>query len=468
MVLAMADAAAPKGGNTLVKALFKLLVTVAIFGAIFAEFGGGPVSVPAEKLHTVGLFAKANPEMPGIVGKIKAKVKGTPLPEPTVLIPTEEVCTQAARGAAVFVMVDGKPKKMKGLRHCQDDHFAFVYDEDGETTIPADQAQGQVGILTWGFALLEIDYADLKREIMRVDPAVFIPWFLFAIFIKLVGIFANILRWDVMLRGQGLKFDLKYLTSSYFVGRYFGIITPSTMGLDGWRLYDTIKITGKPVECATALAVERLIGLVGLLATILLIMPFVDTSGRSLGELVSAMAVPLACAVIFAFAMLVKPTWFTWLPRLIPVAKVRNFVQNAITSATAYSSKRSYLLFALAMAIIGQVTTIGMYFANARALGVADVSGTELAYATAVMTFGTFIAPSASGEGVRELVFVNLLQGKTTQTMAFLIAHLGFWIEKLPLSIPGGLLLFLNPERFKPVSQEELAAVRRGATPPAT
>jgi hypothetical protein len=84
------------------------------------------------------------------------------------------------------------------------------------------------------------------------------------------------------------------------------------------------------------------------------------------------------------------------------------------------------------------------------------------------MTFGTFIAPSASGEGVRELVFVNLLQGKTTQTMAFLIAHLGFWIEKLPLSIPGGLLLFLNPERFKPVSQEELAAVRRGATPPAT
>ena len=56
------------------------------------------------------------------------------------------------------------------------------------------------------------------------------------------------------------------------------------------------------------------------------------------------------------------------LPRLIPVAKVRNFVQNAITSATAYSSKRSYLLFALAMAIIGQVTTIGMYFANARAL----------------------------------------------------------------------------------------------------
>jgi uncharacterized membrane protein YbhN (UPF0104 family) len=386
----------------------------------------------------------------------------------TVLVPVALVGAGAA-GPIVAPPADGKTTKIKILGHCEEDRLATVLQSAAGPEVPLAEASGDtVWLVSQGFQLVPMDWRDLLRELTHLDLRVFLPWFAFATLVKLLGIFANIYRWQILLRGQGLRFDFPWLTASYFVGRYWGIVTPSTMGLDGWRLYDTIKITGKPVECATALAVERLIGLVGLLATILLIMPFVDTSGRSLGELVSAMAVPLACAVIFAFAMLVKPTWFTWLPRLIPVAKVRNFVQNAITSATAYSSKRSYLLFALAMAIIGQVTTIGMYFANARALGVADVSGTELAYATAVMTFGTFIAPSASGEGVRELVFVNLLQGKTTQTMAFLIAHLGFWIEKLPLSIPGGLLLFLNPERFKPVSQEELAAVRQGATPPAT
>jgi hypothetical protein len=38
------------------------------------------------------------------------------------------------------------------------------------------------------------------------------------------------------------------------------------MGLDAWRLYETIRLTRKPIECTTALAVERLIGLVGLFA----------------------------------------------------------------------------------------------------------------------------------------------------------------------------------------------------------
>ena len=37
-----------------------------------------------------------------------------------------------------------------------------------------------------------------------------------------------------------------FLSSTYFIGRYFGIVTPSTMGLDGWRLYETIRLTRTP------------------------------------------------------------------------------------------------------------------------------------------------------------------------------------------------------------------------------
>jgi uncharacterized membrane protein YbhN (UPF0104 family) len=84
-------------------------------------------------------------------------------------------------------------------------------------------------------------------------------------------------------------------------------------------------------------------------------------------------------------------------------------------------------------------------------------------YASAIMTLGTFLAPSASGEGVRELVFVALLGGKTSAAKAFLIGHLGFWIEKLPLSIPGGYLYFKQPKDFHKITKEDLDRVRAEA-----
>jgi hypothetical protein len=77
------------------------------------------------------------------------------------------------------------------------------------------------------------------------------------------------------------------------------------------------------------------------------------------------------------------------------------------------------------------------------------------------MTLGTFLVPSASGEGVRELVFVWLLGAHAGAAKAFLIGNLGFWIEKIPLSIPGGIILLLRKDpRLHAVTREELDRLR--------
>jgi hypothetical protein len=99
---------------------------------------------------------------------------------------------------------------------------------------------------------------------------------------------------------------------------------------------------------------------------------------------------------------------------------------------------------------------------------VEGVTVTQVLYASAVMTLGTFLAPSASGEGVRELVFVWLLGGHTTAAKAFLIGHLGFWIEKLPLSLPGLIPLLRAPKSYARVTAEDLARLQAetaGAAP---
>ncbi len=444
------------------RAAIKIFFTVAIFVAIFAEWGGGPVPVDRVALTSDQATFRANPEMPGIVGKLKAKLSGATLPAPTVPLPLADVCKAAAEGTVYAETVDGRVVPFKALRHCENDVFTLVLaSANGPEQRIGDVVANEVWIQEKGFQLVPMDMKDLWREITSVDMAVFLPWFAFAMLIKLVGIFANIYRWQILLRGQGLEFGFGWLSASYFVGRYFGIVTPSTMGLDGWRLYDTIRLSRKPVECTTALAVERVIGLVGLLAVILMFMPFADLGNKGLGELVSALKLPIAAGVFFGLLLLLQPNWFQPLVRLVPTAKLRNFVTSAITSATAYSSNRMPLLVALGCAVFGQVTTMFMYFGNAMALQVEGVTTAQVLYASAVMTLGTFLAPSASGEGVRELVFVALLQGHTTAAKAFLIGHLGFWIEKLPLSIPGGWFLLRAPDAYKRVTQDDLARLKQ-------
>jgi hypothetical protein len=238
--------------------------------------------------------------MPGVIGKLKAKVSGAALPAPTVPVDLARLCRAGAEGPIFATTTDGKTKKIKILGHCEEDRLATVLQSASGPEVPLAAASGDpVWLGSQGFQLVPMAWRDLLRELTHLDLRVFLPWFAFATLVKLLGIFANIYRWQILLRGQGLRFDFPWLTASYFVGRYWGIVTPSTMGLDGWRLYDTIRLSRKPVECTTAIVVERLIGLVGLFTVILLFMPFVSLGGRDLAELLSAMKIPIAAAVLF-------------------------------------------------------------------------------------------------------------------------------------------------------------------------
>jgi uncharacterized membrane protein YbhN (UPF0104 family) len=428
--------------------LVRFGVTIAILVAIFVEFGGGFRPVQTARLSEPGAFTTTNPAFPGIVGRLRARLRGTPLPPPHLPVSLAQVCEVAAERAVYLRLADGSMRRFKPLRHCVAGRLATVYvaAHGRFAPVPLAAAPGEAYFRIQGFQLVPAELSEVWGEIRGVDWRIFLPWFLAAMAVKLGGILANVWRWQVLLRAQEIDLGVGYLTSTYFIGRYFGIVTPSTMGLDAWRLYDTIRLTGRPIECTTVLAVERVIGLVGLLAVILLFMPFAGriTQGQSFGELVAAMKVPLGATAVFGVLVLLQPAWFRGLLRLVPGGRLRHFASSVIDAATAYGSRRGALLVALVLAVIGQLTTTLMYFANAMSLGAQNVQASEVLFASAVMTFGTFVAPSASGEGVRELVFVWLLGSKAGAAKAFLIGNIGFWIEKIPLSVPGGLLLLLR------------------------
>jgi len=444
----------------------KTLVTVAIFVSLFVEFGGGRVAVSRDGFANGSVFYRANPATPGFVGRLKMRLTGASLPEPYLPLAGDQVCTVALEGGQVFIRAEnGGIVRFRALHHCVDGRVALVLaGPDDERKVPIGATTGgTVWVEKQGVQRVPMRVGDLWAEVRGLDLSVFVPWVLFATFIKLLGIVANILRWHVLLAGQELHFGFGWLAASYFVGRFFGIVMPSTLGLDGWRLYDTIRVSRKPVECATVLVVERVTGLVGLLATILLFMPFADLRGRSIADVLQAMAIPLGAALLFGLVLLLQPEFFLPVIRLVPVAKVRAFLNNAIRSATAYSRRRGALLIALLCGVFGQITTMAMYFGNAMALQVEGVTMLQVFYAAAVMTLFTFLIPTAAGEGVREFMFVDLLGGRIPTAKAFLIGHVGFWIEKLLLSFQGGVFLVWAPKSYQRVTREDLERLREEA-----
>jgi uncharacterized membrane protein YbhN (UPF0104 family) len=381
----------------------------------------------------------------------------------------DEVCVAAAERAVFVRTAEGDYRRFRPGRHCGDGGITAVWtpDADGDfRQVPLADAPPQAFFRLQGFQLVPAELSELWAVIRGLDWRVFVPWLLAAILVKLVGILANVWRWQILLAGQGIAMTYRFLCSTYFIGRYFGLVTPSTMGLDAWRLYETIRLTRKPIACTTALVVERLLGLVALFAVILLFMPLAGriTQGQSFGELVAAMKLPIAATLVLGLLLLLQPSWFRGLLRFVPGARLKRLAGNFIDSATAYSTRRSHLLLALGLAVFGQVTTTLMYFCNAMALATQNLHASEVLFASAVMTLGTFIAPSASGEGVREIIFVWLLGSKAGAAKAFLIGNLGFWIEKLPLSLPGGLILLLRQDpTLHAVTREDLERVRAEA-----
>ena len=309
----------------------------------------------------------------------------------------------------------------------------------------------------------------LLDEIREVEPQHIAFWLLFATVVKLAGMLAGVLRWRLLLKGQGIRIPFWYMVQSWFVGRTIGIFLPGTIGLDGYRLYDSARYTGEVIKCTTVIAVEKLIGVIAL--TLLVFLTFPLGFGL-LQSHVPNFSIPMLVICMTAFGGLVLVSFLTLLnPRLIQIivgliptpAFLRNKFNKLGAAATAYSANRSTLLWAVLFGILVHVGTCMMYFGTMSAIRAENTTIFDIFFTSPLMIWGTVLGPTVGGEGIREIVFVVLLSAKSSSVKAFLIAHLGWWVgELVPFLI--GLPIFLF--RSRPSKQElsaEMASARQTA-----
>src|SRR5204863_515891 len=89
--------------------------------------GGGASTVRTRTLTRQGTFEAANPDYPGLVGRLRARVRGTPLPSPRVPLSLHDVCLAAAERPVFVRTVDGSTRRFKRLRHCGEGGLVTVF-----------------------------------------------------------------------------------------------------------------------------------------------------------------------------------------------------------------------------------------------------------------------------------------------------------------------------------------------------
>ena len=112
-----------------------------------------------------------------------------------------------------------------------------------------------LGVLFWRFGT-----RDVFEPVLRARPGLFAAAFAIYCLSQLL----SAARWMWLSRGVGFELDFRRAAKLYFVGMFFGIVVPSTLGSDAYR---ALHLGRRPPGRAFALSTvifDRLVGLVAL------------------------------------------------------------------------------------------------------------------------------------------------------------------------------------------------------------
>ena len=302
---------------------------------------------------------------------------------------------------------------------------------------------------TFGFSGLFGDVAPLDvwnalRDASTTGPGAFLFWMACATAVKLLGITSGIIRWRLLLSGQGLSIPYLYLAYQWFMGRAIGLLLPGTLGLDGYRLIESSRYTREVVKCTTVIAVEKLTGIIALAFLVFITFPLGFKFLQFNPVLLAAIMVCLLGGVVCSLLLLLNPRVIQVMAAVLPAPPfARGLINKLGRAATAYSNAKGTLLAALFFGVLVHLGTCSKYFFTFMAIRAANVSVADIFFVSPLMITASVLAFTISGLGVREIAFGLVLGASAGHAVAILGGHLGLWAgEIVPFALSVPLLLF--------------------------
>ena len=260
-----------------------------------------------------------------------------------------------------------------------------------------------------------------------------------ALLVPLISVAASVRRWQILLHHEGLELSYGTLLRSFLRGRFVGAFTPSTTGLDLYRIVDVAKRTGRKAASGRAILVEKLYGLVALALVSMLLLPV--GLARFFGTVGLFVAVGLGLGSVLMLVLLARP-------RLIPFLHVPRIAKIVDVLSTRPMLLGTHLRV-LGLGMVSHGAAAATFVGTGIALGV-GATPMELLVVGNAIVLATLVPISVGGLGVREGTAVAVLATVGVEpSLAALVGFLGYLVIQPP-ALLGGLLTLRPSPRTSP------------------
>lgn len=317
--------------------------------------------------------------------------------------------------------------------------------------------------------LLYLVYHDPRKreEMWQALSHAKYSWVIAGVFAYAVVEIAAALRWQVLLRVQGIRLTVARVSGLFLIGMFYNQFLPGGTGGDIIKSYLLLKETpDKKAGALLAVVFDRFIGLVALVAiTVTLVslrfnlLSQTQDTRRLLWVLLFLLGISVACLlasfVISGFNLFhALPHKFPGRDKLIEIAAAYHlYARHWFATLTAFGAS-----------LIAHLATFTTFLCAAYALR-ADVPVTNFFAVMPIERTISALPISFAGVGLRERILQTLLHQLcgVPEGVAVLIGSLSFLII-LICCVPGGIVYFF----YKPSGETRHVPMREMKTQVAT
>ena len=293
-------------------------------------------------------------------------------------------------------------------------------------------ARMAVSLLALWFLFRQVGGGGVLEALQRADlRLLFLAWCFF-----LIGVVVRVFRWRALLYGLGLRPPFLRLLRLYLIGGFFNAFLPTGFGGDVVRVLEL----GRDAEDSSAalgtVLVDRLTGILSLMALGLIVLPFAVGLAPWLRWLFVVVAVGglVAGGLVLQGNLLRRLA--AYLPGKLSLAGQGRLAQ--IYSAVVGSGSRAIWL-ALAYSTIFNLLNIGVHWLCARAVGI-ELAVPFYFVLVPLLSLSLLIPFSVGGLGARDWVAQMLLTPTAIPEASTAAWTLSVWAVTAAAGLVGGVL----------------------------
>ncbi|MDO6587049.1 lysylphosphatidylglycerol synthase transmembrane domain-containing protein [Salipiger sp. 1_MG-2023] len=266
-------------------------------------------------------------------------------------------------------------------------------------------------ILGIGLVYLLLSQKDVWQGATTLLSGLSLPGVVVVMLIPIPLVWASCLKWRLLLRYRDCIVGLPSLMRYYTIGYFFNNFLPSSVGGDLARSYLVGRRIGSQAESFAAVFLERLTGLLTLVA--LAVIGFAATPSLHDDLLVAGSIAIMAGGCLFLLAMI-------WLPDRLTgplkekackhrrTARLVERIEEMRTALASFWSAPGIVLQSFAYSMLYHLLTVANIFITARVLGI-DLDLVSLWAVAPIILVIAALPTTPGGIGVWEWAFSVLL-----------------------------------------------------------